>query len=313
MSSNLISLKQANKKILPLALIMAGTQLVSVAGGFLSMIMLATLGREVLAASALMISIQISIMVMAMSLLFSLSVMIGRAYGAQKYSEIGNYIQQGWLLAALLSIPIMILFWNMSHLLSLFEQPKHVIPLVQKFFHAYVWAAAPNLFAICNQQLCYGVHKQRIVILTSSLSVIILLITAYLLIFGKLGLPKLGVAGLGYAMAVQSWFSFILLMVLVRYDQVFKQFDLFNFRVHKNWDYLKQMFKIGWPISVQISSEMLSMFVISIMIGWIGTTALAAGQIVNQILFLLIIPVFSLSSHWHHSGSSLWIQTIICH
>src|SRR5205814_554861 len=36
-------------------------------------------------------------------------------------------------------------------------------------------------------------------------------------------------------------------------------------------------------------------FVSGIMIGWLGTTALAAFQIVNQYYFLIVIPIFALS------------------
>jgi MATE family multidrug resistance protein len=44
-----------------------------------------------------------------------------------------------------------------------------------------------------------------------------------------------------------------------------------------------------------MGGEMLSFFVSGIMIGWIGTVALAAFQIVNQYYFLIVIPIFSLS------------------
>ena len=70
-----LTLNQATKKIVPLALTMAGTQFLNVASGFLCMIMLAHLGHQVLAASALMISTQITIMVIGMSILFSLSLL----------------------------------------------------------------------------------------------------------------------------------------------------------------------------------------------------------------------------------------------
>lgn len=247
------NLKQANKKILPLALTMAGTQLIWVGGGFLCMMMLAKLGHQVLAASALMISTQISIMVIAMSLLFPLSILISHCYGAQKFHEIGNYTQQSWALAILLSIPVIALFWNMDFLLKLFGQPPDLLPLLKSFFHAFVWAVAPVLLSICNQQLCYGIHKQKFVILTSLLSVSVLLISAYLLIFGHLGLPRLGPAGLGYAMAAQSWFSLIFLTLLLKRHPDFRLFELFKYRTFKDWSYLRRMFSVGWPISVQIS------------------------------------------------------------
>jgi MATE family multidrug resistance protein len=61
------------------------------------MVMLAQLGHEVLAASALIFSTQLSIMVSGMSILFSISVLVGHAYGAKNDLSIGNYVQQGWI------------------------------------------------------------------------------------------------------------------------------------------------------------------------------------------------------------------------
>jgi Na+-driven multidrug efflux pump len=64
-----IMMKLENKKILSLSLPMAGIQLITVASGFLCMTMLAQLGEEVLAASALIFSIQMSIIVISPLLL----------------------------------------------------------------------------------------------------------------------------------------------------------------------------------------------------------------------------------------------------
>lgn len=283
------------KKIFSLALPMAGSQFINVASGFLCMAMLAQLGHEVLAASALIVSTQLSIMVSGMSILFSLSVLVGHAYGAKEYSTIGNYVQQSWVLALLISIPIMILFWHMDSLLIFFGQSQEIAGIVHSYFHAFIWAVIPGLLATCNQQLGYGIHKKMLMLSTSVMSVIVLLITAYVLIFGKCGLPKMGVAGLGYATVAQYSFFFIFTTLFFYYEKSFDRFELFRYRIHQHLDHFAKMFKMGWPICVQMGGEMLSFFVSGIMMGWLGISALAAFQTVNQYYFLIIVPIFSLS------------------
>lgn len=290
-----ISLFEAGKRIFSLALPMTGSQFINVASGFLCMAMLAALGHEVLAASALIFSTQLSIMVSGMSILFSLSVLVGHSYGAKDYVAIGNYVQQGWTLAILISIPIMLLFWNIDLVLLFFGQSKEIADIVHSYFHAFVWAVIPGFLSTCNQQLGYGIHKKALIVSMSVMSVIVLLITAYILIFGKLGFPRLGVTGLGYAMVAQYSFFFILTTLFFFYEKSFARFELFRYRVHQQLGHFIKMFKIGWPISVQMGGEMLSFFVSGIMIGWIGTVALAAFQVVNQYYFLIVIPIFSLS------------------
>lgn len=284
-----------SKKIVGLALPMAASQFINVASIFLCMAMLASLGHEVLAASALISATQLSIMVSGMSLIYSLSVLVGHAYGAKEYSSIGNYVQQSWTLALLISIPIMLLFWHIDSILLFFGQAKQTALIVQSYFHAYVWAVIPGLLAVCNMQFGYGIHKRTLMVSTSIISVTILLITAYCLIFGKFGFPQLGVPGLGYAVTAQYSFFFIFTTLYFFFDKSFAPFELFHYRIHRHLGHLAKMFKIGWPISVQMGGEMLSFFVSGIMIGWLGTTSLAAFQVVNQYYSLILIPIFALS------------------
>jgi MATE family multidrug resistance protein len=286
---------QTSKRIFALALPMAGSQFINMASGFLCMIMLAQLGHQLLAASALIVSTQLSIMVSGMAVLFSLSVLVGHAYGAKDYPTIGKYVQQAWLLGLLISIPIMVFFWHIGTILIFFGQSPAIASIVHDYFHAYVWAVIPGLLSTCNQQFGYGVHKKALIVSASATSVLVLVLTAYVLIFGKLGIPPMGVAGLAYAVVAQYSSFFIFTTLFFYCKKSFKPFGLFSYRAHQQWHHFKRMFKIGWPICVQMGGEMLSFFVSGIMIGWLGITALAAFQIVNQYYFLLIVPVFSLS------------------
>lgn len=289
------SFGEISKKIFSLALPMAGSQFINVASGFLCMAMVAQLGHQALAASALIFSTQLPIMTSGMSLLYSLSVLVGHAYGAKDYSSIGNYVQQGWTLGLLISVPMMVLFWHMDSILIFFGQAKEIADIVQSYFHAFVWAVIPGFLSTCNIQFGYGIHKKMLIVSTSIMSIIVLLITAYALILGKFGLPQMGVAGLGYAIVAQYSSFFIITTLFFSFEKSFRRFELFRYRVHQHWGHFIQMFRIGWPICVQMGGEMLSLFVYGIMVGWIGTTALAAFQIVNQYYFLIASTIFALS------------------
>jgi len=283
------------KKVLQLSLPMALTQLITMGSGFLCMTMLAKLGEDVLAASALIFSISLSILIISGSLFFSLSVLIGHSYGEKNYLNIGNLQQQGWMLALIISIPVIFIFWNMYPILIFFGQDKNLALIAKDFFEINIWRVTPFFLCVCNQQLCYGVHKQKIDMLGNMLGVVVLLLSAYIFIFGNFGMPALGVKGFSIATTLQAWFYFLFTTSCMGFMHNFQKFELFRMRFYQNWNELKRLFAIGWPISFQISAEVSSFMVGTILVGWLGTTSLAAYQVVMQYQFLIVVPLFAIA------------------
>lgn len=290
-----VHFRRISKELCYLALPMMITQLITIGSGFAAMMMLSALGHDVLAASALIFSIRISLLITCSSILFSLSVLIGHAFGQKEYLRIGNFMQQGWALGILISLPMMLVFWNIGSILLYLGQSKTLVQIVETFFHANVWNVLPFLLAVSNQQLCYGTRKQTIDLIGNLIGIIILLSSSYLLIFGNLGFPALEVKGFAYALDLQGWSYFFFTSIVIITNKFFKKFELFTYRFHRSFLDFIQMLKIGWPIAMQIGGEMLSFFVSATFVGWLGISSLAAYQVVTQYLFLVMVPLFALS------------------
>jgi MATE family multidrug resistance protein len=289
---NITFIKSASQ-LFHLALPMIVTQLITVVSGFAAMLMLAHLGQEVLAASALIFSTRVTLLIIGSSILFSLSFLIGHALGEKNFKGIGELARQGWLLSILLSIPIVIIYFNIEKIFIFLGQDKEIAHINQIFFLKASFGVLPFLLSITNQQLCYGTQKPRIDLYGNILGVAVLMATSYILIFGKFGFNELGVAGLGYAVSIQCWVYFIFTTWCIYKWVHFSPFELFKLR--GNFSYLSKIINLGWPISLQISGEMLSFFVTATMVGWLGTSSLGAYQVVTQYTFLVIVPIFALS------------------
>lgn len=289
------NLTEISKELFSLALPMAFTQLLAVGSGFISIAMLSKLGPDVLAASALMFSTRTAFALIGSSILFSLSLLIGHAYAQGEKSRIGELMRQGWLLGFLISLPLLFLFWNIHHILYLCGEPAKLVNLVKEFFHANIWNVIPLVFSVCNQQLCYGVKKQSLDFIANVIGVFILLISSYILIFGKFGIPQLGVAGLGYAFDLQSVFYCCFTFIFFFCAPAFKPYSLFTSKIGNGFTCMKRLLKVGWPICTQISGEMLSFLMSAAMVGWVGIQSLAAYQVVTQYLFIILVPILALS------------------
>jgi MATE family multidrug resistance protein len=283
------------KNVFNLSLPMAGSRFLQMLSGFVATMMVSHLGRDVIASCALINATLAAVILIFLSIVFSLSFIVGQSFGAKNYDEVGSLVQQGMFLSFILALTMMICFWYADDVLGWFHQKPEMLMYVRQYFHALMWGAIPIMTQSCLEQFCYGILKQRLVIVINLLSVIIGIPTAYILIFGKFGMPALGVKGLGLTFAIQAWFDFIVLGICCSVMQDFKKFELFKKRAYKGFFYAKKIFRIGWPMSVQFGGELGAFFVITMMIGWLGTDALAAVQITQQWMYLIIVPVFAMS------------------
>jgi MATE family multidrug resistance protein len=272
------------------------TQIITSFSGFISNIMLAHLGHDVLAASALLSSTQIMITLTFISIFFSLGVMIARAKGRGDTTEVGNLMQQSWILALILSLGALLIYWFIYPILMLFGQDPYLASLVVPYFHWAMLGMPILMLNVTCSQLCFATGKQVLITGVMGIQATVLVLSADIFIFGKLGMPAMGIAGFGVAFDIATLTQFILVtLALLKFDE-FQHYHLFRVHMRDGWAHLKQLFAIGWPISIQMTGELMSFSFITYMVGWLGAVPLAASQITTQFMFLLIIPAFGFGS-----------------
>ena len=289
------SLLSGFKKILKLALPMLCSQILAVFSGFLCMLMLGHVSHGVLAASALIFSLQTTLMIIGTSLLMVLAYMIGHAMGVKKYDWVGVYVQHGFLIAFCTGVLIFILSSFLGPILLALKESPVLVPIVVKFFNIYRFSFFALVSSMVLAQLFYGTQHAPQVFLRSALSCVVLVLVAWVLIHGDLGFPALGVQGFAIGILIQNLVLILTLVLYITRHDSFKKFGIFHLRFFKHWGQLGQMLKSGWPICVQMSGELLAFSAAAVMVGWLGTNPLAAYQIVIQCWFLLVIVVFGLS------------------
>jgi MATE family multidrug resistance protein len=280
------------KQTIAVALPVTVTQLIGTVSGFVGMAFLAQLGHHILAASALLYAAQTMIFVISISPLFSVSVLISRAFGAGKVSEIGNIVQQAWALSLLLAVVIIVLYLSIKPILLACGQSLELVNDITPFFHTAVYGVPATMICVATSQFLLGIRRQKLVMLLMAVQMTLNALASYALILGHWGMPKLGVAGWGWAYVITTWFSLLLYVIVLLVLKEFQQFSIFKTHMRNNWKHLKDLFRFGWPIMVQTGGELLSFGFVTMMVGWLGTTSLAAMQVVTQYLMLLVIPSF---------------------
>ena len=118
----------------------------------------------------------------------------------------------------------------------------------------------------------------------------------YVLIFGKLGLPRLGGVGAGVASGLTFWLLLAIFAWVVSRLEPFKSYHIFGF-VRPVYSWLKEYLRIGVPMGISISMETSIFGVVALFIAKFGTETIAAHQAaLNFSSLIYMLPLsFSLA------------------
>ena len=112
----------------------------------------------------------------------------------------------------------------------------------------------------------------------------------YILINGKLGLPELGLLGAG----LSTLFSRIMMVVVFAWivwrARRFRRYRVGLLRQRWSASLFRRLNALGWPVGLQMGMETASFSLSIIMVGWLGTIALASHQImltISQFTFMM--------------------------
>ena len=265
---------------------LAATRLIHTFGTFVVMVLLAQLGNDVLAASFTIAITRVVILVIFMSPLFVTGAIVGRQFKSSNGGCV-QILYQAWLTALLLSIPPIGVLTLLEPILGWFNQPAELIPIISGYFKYYMWAIPGIYLATVNYQYLSGIHQQKWVLWLNILTLVVSISLNAALIFGVYFIPALGVKGAGMASIISSWVSFALSVCILRkYSAI--HLGVFLMR---DFSWGKKIFRIGIPLGLRSGSDMGLMFVIMLMIGWLGETVMSASQISNEYMMLGLLPL----------------------
>jgi len=286
------SLRQEIAECLHLSLPLAGAQLAFAATGFVDTVMMGGLGSDYLAAGGLGATTFTSLLVVGTGVVSAVSPFIAEAYGAQQADRAGRMMDQGIWLAIAVALPITILLGNAAPVLRLLGQEETVVRLAAQYLRAIAWGYLPGLLFVVLRSFVTALSQPRPVILIMGLGVGLNAIANYILMYGKLGLPALGLVGIGWSSTLVYWsMGFALVVYVMRQPQyaVYRPFRT----VHRFQGRLfGELIAVGLPIGILATFETGMFSVVTFMAGHLGTTALAAHQIALQtIVITFMVPL----------------------
>ncbi|MEM1127106.1 MAG: MATE family efflux transporter [Bacteroidota bacterium] len=280
------------KATLALALPVAATQMGQVSLGFIDTIMVGRLGSQALASVALGNTLFFFLFVLCMGVVAAVGPLVSQAYGAGEWEPVGRTARQGLWLALVLAVPVITLLqFAEPFLLAVGQEPETVEGTVA-YLHAIRWGILPFLGFFALRNVAESLGRALPATLTIFAGMALNVGANYVLMFGHLGFPALGVAGTGWASTLVFTFFFSAMAVVIGAFEPFRSYRVFDKLGKPDLTYFRELFQVGWPIGISFGIEAGLFSVTALMMGWLGSTALAAHQIAIQCAaFTFMAPV----------------------
>ncbi|WP_334778186.1 MATE family efflux transporter [Nostoc sp.] len=270
-----------------LAVPLVVAQLAQSATGFVDTVMMGWLGSQTIASGALGGVIFSYCLLIVSAIVSAVSPLAAQAYGTGNKEKVGTIVRLGLGISLVLGIPITLLLYNGGALLLLLGQNANTVALAEIYLRAIALGFIPALgFAVLKSFLS-ALLQPQLVIVTVVLGTLLNITANYVLMFGKLGFPALGLAGIGWASALSLWSMFVALTVYILNQPRFAVYGIFRASSKKAFSLehrriIGEIFQVGLPIGGLIAVEAGLFTVVTFIIGQLGTNALAAHQIALQ-------------------------------
>ena len=258
--------------------------------GVVDTIMVGHVSATALAAVALGNLYWFMMTILGFGVLMALDPIVSQAVGAHDDVAIIRGIQRGLVLSVGVSLVASLLLVAAGPVLGVARQPADVVPLAVLYVHISIWGVLPFFVFVVLRQSLQAMGEVRHIVLTMIIANLINVLLNWALIFGKLGIPPMGVAGASWATAISRWLMTVILIafswsVLRPYLRSWRP-DSFDVRA------LWRVTKLGVPVGIQYQLEFSAFAAIALLMGQFGTSEMAGHQVaLNLASLTFMVPM----------------------
>jgi len=221
---------------------------------------------------------------------YGLTPIVGGLYGTRQYAPAGQALRNSLLanlmVALLLTVCMTVLYLNIERL----GQPEELIPLIKPYYLVLLASLVFVMLFNGFKQFTDGITDTKTAMWILLGGNVLNIIGNYILIYGKLGLPELGLLGAGVSTLFSRIAMVAVFAMIVLRSRRFLRYRVGFLRMGWSFPVFRQLNALGWPVGLQMGMETASFSLSAIMVGWLGTIALASHQImltISQFTFMM--------------------------
>jgi len=260
-------------------------------------VMLGWAGPRPLAAGALGANLFTVFLVFGMGLMTAASPMIAQELGARFNSvrDIRRTVRQAMWSAVVVVLPAWIALWHAEAIFSALGQDAGLSSAAANYMRALQWGLLPALWFYVLRGFVSALERPIWSLLVSGGGILVNGGLAYALIFGRFGMPQLGLTGAGIASAVANLLMFAAMTLVVTKHRRFRRFRLFGNFWRPDPARFARLWRLGLPIAAIFALEIGVFSAAVFLMGLIDLASMAAHAIAIQIAALTFMVPLGLS------------------
>ena len=216
---------------------------------------------------------------------------IGSHNGRGDVAAVGLTLRNGLVVNGLIGLASVVLLAVVYALLGHFGQEPELLPLIRPYF---VIVGISTLFSLgfnTLKQFTDGICRPVVSMVFLLLGNVVNIFGNWVLIYGKLGFPEMGLVGAGISTLFSRILVFAAFLLYILFSKSLRQYARAIKEAVLSLAEMKSIFTVGYPVAIQMALETSSFTFAAVMAGWLGVIELAAHQVVitiSQLFFLMM-------------------------
>ncbi len=290
------SYKAHLKETIKLAIPVVIGQLGHIMLGLTDSIMVGRVGAVPLAASSLVNSVVYLIIVFGMGMTLAITPLVSIARGRGQKDQCGVILRQSLLLNTVVTLVLFAGLLLLGDMIKYLKQEQTVAVQAASYAKIIAFSIIPFMIFQVYRQFIEGLAFTKPAMYVTLAANLVNVFGNWVFIYGNLGMPAYGLDGAGYSTLITRSFMAAVMMIYVLKAKHYQEYDpSFRFR-NINWQVIKQLSRIGAPTGFQLFFEVGAFSISAVMIGWLGSTQLAAHQIAISMASISFMIVLGISS-----------------
>ncbi len=264
--------------------------------GLVDILMVGRLGPGAIGATGVGHVVFIGVAIVGIGLLLGMDTVVSHAFGAGRIELCRRALVQGIYLALALTVPLMALVRLAAGSLGALGVDRAVVPMAVAYLDAVVWSLPLLLIHTACRRYLQAIGVVRPLMIALIVANAVNAAANWVLVYGHLGAPALGVSGSGWATVLARLSMVAITVAAVLIDGRRGRAGPLAIPLRPDWALLRELLRLGWPAAGQLALEVGVFGLATLLAGRLGALPLAAHEIALNICGLTFMVPLGVSA-----------------